>query len=228
MWLKRIIQSLRSRGVVGSADRMLSTLQERLFDLRYGTDTVSFAELKSLTITSQHVAEGVDYQPTRLRLVRRVLSALSPAPEDAFVDFGCGKGRVLLLAADYGFRRITGVDFAKEMCDIARDNVARYRRKTGIQAEIRIVEGDALEYEIKDDENFFFMFNPFSAALVEKVAENIARSLTSRGKCGFVIYNGPLWSAAVEKQGFFPFLNVNAGECVVYRNVAPHRSSAVP
>jgi hypothetical protein len=97
-------------------DRALSVLQERLFDLRYGTDTVSFAELDGLTIRGQNAAEGTPYQPTRLRFVRQVLSALRPPQEGAFVDFGCGKGRVLLLAADYGYRRVTGVEFAKELC----------------------------------------------------------------------------------------------------------------
>jgi SAM-dependent methyltransferase len=218
MWPRRILRSLRTRGVRGSADRMLSILQERLFDLRYGTDTVAFAELRSLTIESANLAEGGRYEPTRLRLMRQVMSALNLAPGGAFVDFGCGKGRVLLLAAHFGFRRITGVEFAKELCGIARDNVARYKRKTGIQADIRIVEGDALEYKIQDDENFFFMFNPFSAALVEKVAENIMRSLTSQGRHGFIVYNNPLWGKDVEQQGFSPFLDFNAGECVVYRN----------
>ncbi len=120
MQLTRILRSLRREGVVWSANRALSVLQERLFDFRYGTDTVTFTELGSLTILGQHAAEGTAYQPTRLRVVRRVLSALSPPPGSAFVDFGCGKGRVLLLAADYGFHRITGVEFAQELCGIAR------------------------------------------------------------------------------------------------------------
>jgi SAM-dependent methyltransferase len=214
----RLWRSLRRRGVLGSADRLLSVLQERLFDLRYGTDTVSFAELDLLTIQSRSAAEGTPYQPTRLRLVRQVLSALKPSPESAFVDFGCGKGRVLLLAAEYRFRRVTGVEFAKELCEIARDNIARYRVKTGSQADIRIVEGDALEYEVGDDENYFFMFNPFSAELVEKVAGNIARSLKSQGRRGLLIYNNPMWSEAVQHQGFVPSIAFNGGECVVYRN----------
>jgi SAM-dependent methyltransferase len=218
MWSRRILRSLRQRGISGSLGRVLSVLQERIFDLRYGTDTVSFADLKSLTIDGEHAAEGTPYQPTRLRLVRQVLSALVPAPGGAFVDFGCGKGRVLLLAADYGFRRVTGVEFAKELCEIARDNVARYRRKTGIQTDIRIVEGDAVEYEVQDDENVFFLSNPFSAALVEKVAKNIARSLTSKGRRGLIIYNNPLWSEAIEQRGFSPFLDFNARECLVYGN----------
>lgn len=124
MQYKRILRTLKERGVKWSLDRSLSVVQERLFDLRYGTDTVSFAQLGNLTIGSQNAGEGTPYEPTRLRLVRRVLSALNPSPNGAFVDIGCGKGRVLLLAAEFGFRRVTGVEFAKELCEIARDNIA--------------------------------------------------------------------------------------------------------
>jgi SAM-dependent methyltransferase len=216
LW-KRISSSLRTRGIVGSVECVFSKFQERLFDLRYGTDTVSFAELNTLTIGSEHVSDGTPYQPTRMRLVRRVLSSLNLTPGGAFVDFGCGKGRVLLLAADYGFRRITGVEFAKELCDIARENILRYQKKKGISTDIRIVEGDAVEYEIRDNENVFFMSNPFSAALVQKVVNNIVRSLRSRNKPGLIIYNNPLWGEAIERQGFAPVLDFDAHECIVYR-----------
>lgn len=217
---KRICRSLRTRGLVGSAECVFSKIQERLFDLRYGTDTVAFAELDTLTIDGEHVADGTPYQPTRLRLVRRVLSSLHLAPGGAFVDFGCGKGRVLLLAADYGFRRTTGVEFAKELCEIARDNLDRYRRKTGIKADIRIVEGDAVEYEIQDDENVFFFSNPFSAALMEKVVRNIECSLRARPRRGLIVYNNPLWGDAVERLGFVPELDIDDHECIVYRHDA--------
>jgi predicted RNA methylase len=218
MWLSRVIRGLRSRGVAWSADRILSIVQERLFDLRYGTDTVSFVPLETLTIAGRNVSEGTQYEPTRLRLVRRVLSSLDGPSDGAFVDFGCGKGRVLLLAAHYGFRRITGVEFAKELCHVARCNWNRYRNKTGVQADVRVVEEDAMEYKIQDDEAFFYMSNPFSATLVEKVAENIMRALTSKPRQGYIIYNNPLWGDAIQRQGFFPVRDFNAGECIVYGN----------
>jgi SAM-dependent methyltransferase len=210
------------RGLAGSVDRVYSVLQERLFDWRYGTDTVAHAELGTLTIEGPHVADGGKYEPTRLRAFRQMMSQFNVPPGSALVDFGCGKGRVLLLAADYAFRRITGVEFAKELCQIARDNLARYRQKTGIQTDIRIVEGDAVDYEIQDDENFFFMFNPFSAALVEKIAQNIARSVAAKQRQVFIIYNGPRWGSVIERQGFALCIDSSAGEWVAYGNTILH------
>jgi len=210
---------MRQHGVFWSLDRAYSILQERLFDFRYGTDTVGFVQLKTLKIDSQHVNEGSDYQPTRMRLVRRLLSALNPLPGNAFVDFGCGKGRVLLLAAEYGFRRVTGVEFSTELCCIARDNISRYRSKKKLDADIRIVEGDAVEYEIQDDDNYIFMFNSFSAALVGKVIQNIQKSLVKKQRRIFVIYNNPLWNDLIIQQGFLPIMNYDQGGCIIYSNL---------
>jgi SAM-dependent methyltransferase len=219
--LKRIVGSFRTRGISGSVDRLLSTVQERLFDWRYGTDTVAFVDNASVTIDSPHAAEGYGYQPTRLRSFRKLMSELPIPSGSALVDIGCGKGRVLLLASQYPFRRITGVEYAKELCAIARENVARYGRKTVMKADVCIVEGDALDYEIKDDDNVFFMFNPFSAALVEKIVQNIVRSLATKNRQVFIIYNNPLWGKMVERQGFSAIWNYCGGEWLVYGNAAP-------
>jgi SAM-dependent methyltransferase len=218
MLLKRAVRSLHKKGIVWSVDRALSAIQERLFDLRYGTDTVAFAELGSFTINSRHQNEGYGYQPSRARPFRRLMSALNPPPNSAFVDFGCGKGRLLLLATEYKFRRITGVEFVEELCEIARDNLARYRRKRDIQAEIRIIHQDAAEYAIQDDDNFFFMFNPFAAPLVEAVVRNIAQSTAKRERQVFLIYSNPLWCQAIERQGFSLFRRFDIGEILVYTN----------
>ena len=220
MGLGRVVKSLRREGIVWMADRALSALQERLFDLRYGTDTVTFVPLASLTIASPNVAEGSAYEPTRLRPFRRLISTLSPSPGSSFVDFGCGKGRVLFLATDFGFRRVTGVEFAKELCDIARDNAARYRRKARPQAEIRIVEGDVVDYEILDDDNFFYMNNPFSATLVKRIVQNIVQSLAKKDRQVFIIYFNPHWRDWIAQQGFISLMDFGGGDGVVYSNRA--------
>src|ERR1700760_2411871 len=43
-----------------------------------------------------------------------------------FVDIGSGKGRALLLATDYPFRKIVGIELSPELDRIARANVARF------------------------------------------------------------------------------------------------------
>ena len=220
LWLRRVVMSLRRKGMLWLADRALSALQERLFDLRYGTDTVTHVPLQSLTIAGPNADEGTPYEPTRLRPFRRLMRTLSLPPGSGFVDFGCGKGRVLLLAAGFGFARITGVEFAKELCDIARKNAALYQRKTGLHTAIRIVEADAAGYEIPADDNFFYMFNPFSATLVKRIIQNIAQSVAKNDRRVFIIYFNPRWRDLLTQQGFVWLLDFDGGEGVVYSNRA--------
>ena len=47
------------------------------------------------------------------------------------MDLGCGKGRVLMLAVEYGFARVTGVDYSASLCEIARRNLDVLRARTG-------------------------------------------------------------------------------------------------
>src|SRR6476646_1262783 len=54
-------------------------------------------------------------------------SALSQSVGDfTFIDLGCGKGRVLLMASDYPFQKIVGVEFMPDLVGAAQKNIAGY------------------------------------------------------------------------------------------------------
>ena len=46
---------------------------------------------------------------------------------DVFLDLGAGKGRMLLAASRYPFRRVIGVELSDRLAAIARSNVAAFR-----------------------------------------------------------------------------------------------------
>jgi predicted RNA methylase len=131
-----------------------------LYDLNYGTDTITQRELDYLTIESENKERGVRYQPTRVMLLRKLFEKIRPIiPADpVLVDFGCGKGRVLLVASEFGFKEARGIEFSPELCKIARDNCAIYRKRTGTSTDFQIIEADVTNYRINSNENIFFMF----------------------------------------------------------------------
>jgi len=66
---------------------------------------------------------AVDYIPVTPDQCRQALSALAvPYEKFTFIDFGCGKGRAMLLAAERPFRRLIGIDFSHELLMVARRN----------------------------------------------------------------------------------------------------------
>src|SRR5207245_5268496 len=56
------------------------------------------------------------------------LQALPAVPSQlTFVDFGCGKGRALVLAAEHGFRRVLGIECDAQLFAAAQRNARAYR-----------------------------------------------------------------------------------------------------
>ena len=179
---QRILASLRQEGLKGTVLKVAGIGLERWFDARYGTDTCTRSQLEDLTIDSANKERGMIYEPTRVMPLMRLFPALRKImPENSvLVDLGCGKGRVLLVASHCGFREVRGVEFAQELCDIAKKNIAIYKSRTGIQTEIKIIHADVTRYAIEDEENVFFAFNPFDETIFSQVIDNIAASLRRR------------------------------------------------
>ncbi len=77
------------------------------------------------------------------------------------IDYGCGKGRVLAVAAYHGFEKITGVEFAKELCEEARKNIIPVQQIFPEKI-FNVIYANAADYIIENDTNVFFFFNPFN------------------------------------------------------------------
>jgi hypothetical protein len=145
-------------------------------------------------------------------------------PRDAgFVDFGCGKGRVLLLAADQGFQRVVGIEFASELVIAAKQNTERWRAAKGSACDIQIVEGDVLRYKVDSRDRVFFFFNPFDDVILDGVLDNIELSLEQSPREAWIIYHNPLEGARIDARKRFQRAASHTfwgNEFAVYRNRA--------
>lgn len=161
------------------------------FDYRWGIETLRDVRLSSLLIESENRAAGNGYKATRLRPFQAALGELKLDRDCGFVDFGSGKGKVLLLAAQAGFERSTGVEFSEELCVIARRNIERYRSKTPSGASISVVHGDAGEYPIQSEDRVFYFFFPFQEPVMARIVDRIEASLDRFPRRIHVVYNNP-------------------------------------
>jgi SAM-dependent methyltransferase len=178
-------------------------IREWWFDIKYGTDTSGIIQPEHLAIKSPK--KYGRYEPTKVVLLERLFSHIKPIlpPDSVLVDFGCGKGRVLLMASEFGFREARGVEYAHDLCDIAISNCSSYKRTTAAATNFRIVEGDACDYEINTDENCFFFFDPFGQAIMRKVLDNIRKSLEVKPRKVLIIYHNPRFPEIILKDGVF-------------------------
>jgi SAM-dependent methyltransferase len=159
--------------------------ENRRFDERYGIDAEGYAEPEDLTVEGD-AGTGFSYVATPVRLARWWLRELPADPAQfTFVDMGSGKGRVLALAAEHGFGRVVGVEFASELHEIAVRNAAAARAH-GLDFEPLL--GDAAEFQFPDTPLVAHFNNPFAESVMQRVLANLARSYESHPRPVVVVY----------------------------------------
>src|SRR3954468_12805247 len=151
---------------------------------------------------------GAPYQPSEPALFHEMLRALAPAlPAEGaggftFVDVGSGKGRALLLAAEYPFPRIVGVELVPELHAIALANIQKWREKNGARAiESRI--GDARDFEIPHGPLVVYLFNPLPEAALAGFMARLEESLRAAPRPMFLIYHNPILEKVVAGSASF-------------------------
>lgn len=120
---------------------------------------------------SEAGAHRARYEPTPYAVLERLAAGGWIDAESRVLDYGCGKGRVVIyLAAQLGCWA-TGIDFSAKLIGIAEKN-----RRSGPAAErTAFVRCPAEQYELRDEDAFFF-FNPFSEKVLRIVLQRIFTS----------------------------------------------------
>ena len=202
MIIQKILTALQGKGIKRTIAYLLSYIGGITFDIQYGTDTISSIKIKDLKIESNNKTRAEDYEPTQVIPLCKLFKQLMIPNGKVFIDVGCGKGRVLLVASQFGFKELRGIEFSPALRKIATNNCSIYKEKTGISANFLIIESDICDYEIKD-EDVFFMFNPFDAHLLTYVLENIKLSLLQRKRQIWIIYRKPVHRSIIDKDTEF-------------------------
>jgi SAM-dependent methyltransferase len=143
-----------------------------------------------------------EYQPTEPAAFREMLEALQqmPNPEQStlnfrdftFVDLGSGKGRTLMMASDYPFRRIVGVELLPSLHQIAQQNLRQYKNESQKCFALEAICGDATAFPFPDDPLVIYLFNPFPESGMRQVVANLEQSLRAHPRPVYVLYHNPL------------------------------------
>jgi SAM-dependent methyltransferase len=191
------------------------------FDIIHGTETLRRLPPDRIQTDSENKIHSSYYGATKARPFLQLLRRLRLPQNAVFVDLGAGKGRVVMLAAKHGFRKIIGLEFSNPLCLQARANLEGFLRKCPSNSEVEIIESDVTQYHWSDEETIFFMFDPFSSQILSQVLKNIRISLERRPRTLWLIYNSPRDHATVEASGLFVGHQTHiiaGGEFRVYSN----------
>jgi SAM-dependent methyltransferase len=157
-----------------------------------GTRYQETAERVALAQLGLDHPDRVSYTASPWWALRLLLPRSAVSPSDVFVEFGCGKGRIVLEAAlRYDFTRVVGVELAPELSEVARAIVAAEQHRLRCR-DVTIETADATRYQVPDDMTHAYLYNPFTGTTFERVRANIVASLDRAPRRLRLIYLNPV------------------------------------
>ena len=159
---------------------------------KYGINTIGIDNLS--TLDENQTEHATIYMPAIYPVLELVFQQINVAHISHLLDIGSGKGRAICVAAAKGCKKVSGIDISKSLCMDALQNLSIIQQQhPSILA--KVILKDALLYEIPEDIDCIFLFNPFDAYLMEEVVKNIKKSLSLHPRKLTVIYANPLYKS---------------------------------
>ena len=171
---------------------------ERKYKLR----TTGVKETYKLKLTGIDTTNAFEYMPSNYVLLERVFNEVNTYPHNqTFLDIGCGKGRVLLVAAHFGFQKLYGVELIPGYCQRLQ-TLIKEKAILFPSASFDVSCNDAAAYAIPADVQVLFFYNPFNEIVMRKVIGNILKSVAHARRPLYLIYLNPLYKPLFLQSGF--------------------------
>lgn len=160
--------------------------RKEAFDGRFGTDTAA------PVFGGDRKPGAYFYVATTASLVYEIISSLAlPADTFAFVDMGSGKGRALLVASEFAFAKIVGIELSAHLHRIARNNIRRFRPVSQRCTKFELQCSDVVDYKFGKEPLVLFLFDPFGRETLQRVIANLEASLRDNPREAYVVYVYP-------------------------------------
>ncbi|SDH68549.1 Histone methylation protein DOT1 [Pedobacter terrae] len=179
------------------------------FDKKFNTttsmivDNFDFEEI----VSEFDISNYVRYVPTSIDLVYKIFSLLKETDivfeNSTFIDVGSGIGRNLLIASEYPFNKIIGIEISRKLHDIAEKNIIQYKNKIQKCRNIESICINILDFVFTDKNNLIlYFYNPFSEKVFDVLFEKILNSISQK-ECKFTLMFLNVLYNRIEKTAFF-------------------------
>jgi len=189
----------------------LFRFEEQVFEKKYNLTTIKHER-------GSTKKEYRGYAPTPIRILKLTLERININENDIFIDIGSGKGRVIIFAALYNFRKVIGLELIKEFHEDAKLNIERFKLSENIRDKIELVNDDVCNYVINDDTTIFYFANPFSIQIYSKVFDKIYNSYINNKRLIKIIIYRPvlLVKLYIEKIEWLRLIDVIEDNTIMY------------
>ncbi|MBQ9121857.1 MAG: SAM-dependent methyltransferase [Lachnospiraceae bacterium] len=112
------------------------------------------------------------YEPTPYEVLERLASSGYIGKKDVVLDYGCGKGRVEFFLSYQTRAKTIGIEYDEPIYAKALEN----QKSAAVGGKTVFLLQNAENYEVLEEVNRCYFFNPFSVELLRKVMARILDS----------------------------------------------------
>jgi SAM-dependent methyltransferase len=207
----RLRKSLAQRGAIGTATMLLQKglrpsartcdppkeyLAVHPFDQQFGVETSGLIFAEDLFSGKRRDLYNAGYFGVAPSAFRQILDRLQDQfqlefEKYTFIDLGSGKGRALLIASEYPFRAVVGVELSSTLHAVAVANIAGYQGPAQQCRSVRSIEADATEFPFPPGPLVVYLWNPFEAPVFTCVLTNLEAALAREPREVYIVYIQP-------------------------------------
>ena len=202
------------RGVLSALSFSLSSAilkflvrREPDFDRKYGTITNDWVEVADGEVPEEAFSTAVRYVPSKAEVIRHICRHLPIQLEEfTFIDMGSGRGKALMIASDFPFQKIIGVEISPQHHRIAEENIAIYQSPKQRCTDIEAVCANALTYEFPKAPLVLYLYQPFGGPILQGMLQNVKDAIGDDWEC-LLCFAAPYHNQdIIQDSGYFEFV----------------------
>ena len=167
-------------------------------DAEYDIDTSGYVFSRTLAPDEEWAKKMNDYLGVQPSVVRQAIRMLPDTRDFCFIDLGCGKGRANVVASEFPFKRIVGIELSHTLAETARKNAETIQKTMPARTKIEIIQGNAVEFPEVGKSVVLFLYNPFGETLIRELVENLERRIGKDIEELFLVYHNPVWAEVLD------------------------------
>ena len=176
---------------------------ERRYDRRLGIDTAGYLTSQQLGL-GEEAGNSQPYGATPPAIAEFLIGKIAPRAKGfTFLDIGSGKGRVLLIAALFPFRKVIGVEHSAPLNETAENNVRQFAKRHPKMAPVEVVTADATKFALPDEPLVLFLFNPLTPEAIRQFGLALKDSYQRVPRKIICIYYNPAHPEIFAELGIF-------------------------
>lgn len=162
------------------------------FDREFGIETSGMLSTDKIHHDRQLSGLISPYIGSQPSIVRKALCALGTYDDYAFVDFGCGKGRAVVVATEFPFRSVTGVELSTSLAATAQANATKMAAQFPSRPAANIVAANVCDFPLPPGKVVCFNYHAFGPEILAQVIAKFETALAGDTPQMFVIYYNPI------------------------------------